>query len=99
MSFFKLTDDEFEEQFKPVENIEQSQGVYQFDAYDIKDSGFLKFMAINYPAHVWTRIDGDDGCVYNINGWHIVNSIDYLVTEVPWQEHNDYEVLDYRPNK
>ncbi len=38
MSFIKLTEDEFEVQFKPVENLEQGQGVYQFDAYDEKDN-------------------------------------------------------------
>ena len=80
MSFIQLTEDEFETQFKPVENSEQGQGVYQFDAYDEKDCGFLQFMAINYPTHVWTRIDGDEGCLYNLNGWHIVKRIDYIVT-------------------
>ena len=98
MSFIKLTEDEFEAKFKPVENLEQDQGTYQFDAYDEKDSGFLQFMATNYPAHVWTRIDGDDGRLYTINGWHIVDRIDYLVTEVPWQKHHDYEILDYLPH-
>ena len=97
MSLIKLTDDEFETQFKPVENVAQGQGVYQFDAYDEKDSGFLQFMAINHPAHVWTRIDGEDGCIYNINGWHIVDRIDYVITEVPWLYENEYEVLDYMP--
>ena len=97
MSFIKLTEEEFEMQFRPVENIEQGLGIYQFDAYDEKDAGFLQFMATSYPAHVWTRIDGDDGCLYNINGWHIVNRVDYIVTEVPWLEHHDYEVLDYMP--
>ncbi len=97
MSFIKLTEDEFEVQFKPVENIEHGQGIYQFDAYDEKDYGFLQFMAINHPTHVWTRIDGDDGRLYNINGWHIVNRIDYIITEVPWQVDNEYEALDYEP--
>ena len=97
MSLIKLTDDEFDAQFKPVENLEQGQGVYQFDAYDAKDNGFLQFMAINHPTHVWTRIDGEDGYIYNINGWHIVNRIDYVITEVPWSDCHDYEVLDYTP--
>ncbi len=97
MSLIKLTEDEFDSQFSPVENIEQGQGVYQFDAYDEKDKGFLKFIAEHYPAHIWTRIDGNNGCIYNINGWHIVNRIDYIITEVPWLEDNDYEVLDYEP--
>lgn len=98
MSFIKLTEDEFDSQFSPVENIEQDQGVYQFDAYNEKDSGFLQFIAINYPPHVWTRIDDDDGHLYINNGWHIVNRIDYIVTEVPWRIHYDYEVLDYLPH-
>jgi len=42
--------------------------------------------------HIWTRIDGDDGCLYNINGWHIVSRIDYIITEISWLEHHDYEV-------
>lgn len=83
MSFIKLTEDEFDSQFSPVENIEQGRGVYLIDAYDENDSGFLQFIAFNYPAHVWTRIDGDDGRLYIINGWHIVNRIDYIVTEIP----------------
>jgi hypothetical protein len=97
MSLIQLSEDEFETQFMPVENLEQGQGVYQFDAYDAKDSGFLQFMAINHPTHVWTRIDGDDGCLYNINGWHIVNRIDYIVTEVPWLKNHDYEVQYFTP--
>ncbi len=75
MSFIKLTEDQFSQKFKPCENIEQGEGCFQFDAYDDKDSGFLHFMANHYPTHVWTRIDGDDGCIYIINGWHIVDRI------------------------
>lgn len=97
MSFIKLTEDEFYAQFKPVENTEHGEGIYQFDAYDAKDSAFLQFIAINYPTHIWTRIDGDDGCIYNINGWHIVNRIDYLITEIPWLENHNYEIQDYMP--
>lgn len=95
MSFIKLTEDEFEAQFKPIENLEQGQDIYQFDAYSSKDSGFLQFMAVNHPNHIWTRIDGEDGCIYNINGWHIVNRIDYVITKVPWLDNHEYEVLDY----
>lgn len=97
MPFIQLTEDEFEDQFKPVENIDQGKGSYQFDAYDSTDKGFLQFMATNHPNHVWTRIDGDDGCINIINGWHIVDRIDYIVTEVQWLDNHDYEALDYMP--
>ena len=97
MSLIKLTYDEFEAQFKPVENPDHDHGVFQFDAYDKNDSDFLEFMSVNYPNHIWTRIDGEDGCIYNINGWHIVNRIDYIITEIPWLTCHDYEILDYMP--
>ena len=97
MNLIKLTYDEFEDQFKPVENLNADHGDSQFDIDNENDSNFLKFMSNNYPFHVWTRIDGDDGYVYNINGLHIVNRIDYVITEVPWQEDHDYEILDYLP--
>lgn len=99
MSYIELTEDDFDAQFLPVENLEQGHGVYQFDAYDSKDRDFLQFMAANYPTHVWTRIEGADGCLYNINGWHIVNRIDYVITEVPWLEKNEYQALDYKPHE
>lgn len=99
MNLIKLTEDAFDAQFKPVENIEQGQGIFQFDAYDSKDKGFFQFMAEHYPTHVWTRIDGDDGQIYNINGWHIVNRIDYVVTEAPWLENHEYEALAYEANQ
>ncbi len=98
MSFIKLTDNEFFEKFIPCENVEQGEGCFHFDAYDVKDSGFLQLMATHYPNHIWTRIDGDDGCIYKINGWHIVDRIDYLITEAPWLGNHEYEVLDYRPD-
>ncbi len=66
-------------------------------AYDENDSDFLQFMSNNHPNHVWTRIDGADGYIYNINGWHIVDRIDYVITEVPWLDYHNYEVLDYMP--
>lgn len=97
-NLIKLKEDEFHEQYKPMENPEHSPGFYQFDAYDDKDIGFLSFMAFHYPEYVWTRIDGDDGCIYIINGWHIVNRIDYVVTEVPWQSDSSYEILDFKPD-
>ncbi len=58
---------------------------------------FLQFMAEHYPAYIWIWINGNGDCIYNINGWHVVNRIDYIITEVPRQADNEYEVLDYEP--
>ena len=95
MSYIQISEDDFELQFKPVENPDPNQGDYHFDVCNKHDKGFLQFIASNYPSHIWTRIDGDDGNICIINGWHIVNRIDYIVTEVPWLTQHEYEVIDY----
>jgi len=97
MAFIKLTEDAFFENFKPLENLEQGHGNYYFETENEIDRVFLQFMAQRYPRHIWTRIDGADGCIYNINGWHIVDKIDFLITEVPWVKNHEYEILDYSP--
>lgn len=33
--------------------------------------------------HVWTIVDGDDD-LYALAGFHVVNRVGYVVTEVPW---------------
>lgn len=45
------------------------------------------------PRTVWTLIDGDDGKSYVVNGYHHVNRIAYMITEVPF-EGEFLEVLD-----
>jgi hypothetical protein len=98
MSFIKLTEDAFCKNFRPIENNGQGHGYYYFEAENPIDKSFLQFIAQHYPNHIWTRVDADDNCIYNINGWHIVDRIDYLVTGIPWVSGNEYEVLDYSPS-
>ena len=35
--------------------------------------------------NVWTLIDGDDGNIYAVAGYHIVNKIDYVITKKEWK--------------
>ena len=34
--------------------------------------------------HVWTRVDGDNGKLILLNGYHLCNRLDYCVTKLPW---------------
>ena len=34
---------------------------------------------------IWTMLDCD-GKIYISPGWHYVNRMDYIITEVPWKE-------------
>lgn len=36
------------------------------------------------PRHVWTLLDGDDGELYVCAGFHLVNRVNYIISEMPW---------------
>lgn len=38
--------------------------------------------------HIWTIVEGDDGDLYAIPGYHIVNHVGYIVTVKPWPHEN-----------
>lgn len=60
-------------------------GEMDFAALLDKAKEFAKGAAYDiYHRHIWTRIDGDDGEIWIVNGIHSVNRIDYIVTERPW---------------
>lgn len=43
--------------------------------------------------HVWTIMEDDYGNgAYAVPGYHIVNKIDYLVTEIPWTDETEQGV-------
>lgn len=41
--------------------------------------------------NVWTLVDGDNGKLYIIQGYHLVNRVNYLITDIP---HN-FKARDY----
>jgi len=80
----KYSEREFEEKFKPML------------APGVDDGGSIwtwsELKAADIPMNrVWTIVetgDEEDGNWYVIPGYHIVNKIDYAVTEVPWTHEN-----------
>lgn len=57
----------------------------QFQHEEVKD------LPLN---QVWTVVEGDNGKLYAITGFHIVNKLHYVVTEEPWTEED--ESIDYK---
>src|SRR5580658_9909359 len=43
----------------------------------------LDFVRRQDPRTIWTLLDGDDGDLYLVSGYHLVNRIGYLVSTVP----------------
>ena len=81
------TSEEWEEEFSPVDFTEE--GFENEEAYVpvYKDAveKAKKFNAGDPHLHIWSRMDSDDGGkLLLINGPSIRTTIDYCVTEKPW---------------
>ena len=71
--------DTWEEKYKPLTN--HFDGGDKFETYGEE----LEFVRAQDPRCVWTLVDGDDGNLYIVDGYHFVNRINYFVTEVPFE--------------
>jgi hypothetical protein len=52
----------------------------------------LEFVRKQDPATIWTLVDGDDGDMYVITGYHLVNRVGYLISTTPVPDDLDVEV-------
>ena len=76
-----LTYNEWAEHYKPIKNEitkYQSDFLTAFETYGEE----LEFVRSQPDENIWTEVDGDEG-VYIVNGYHLVNRIQYYVCEVP----------------
>lgn len=89
-----LTWEEFEAQFKPIKNPfgeDAALDGFMFETYE-PEATLVKAAD---PMKVWTHIDGDNNCTLITEGWHYVNRIGYVLTEVPFDPNCTYEI-DYQ---
>jgi hypothetical protein len=71
--------DAWEAKYKPVTN--QFDGTDKFETYGEE----LDFVRAQDPRCIWTLVDGDDGNLYIVDGYHLVNRLNYFITEVPFE--------------
>lgn len=45
--------------------------------------------------HLWTIVEGDDGDLYAVAGWHYVNRIKYVTTQEAWNENAERATFRY----
>ena len=58
-------------------------GDWHFDTVG-KDLDTIKEIAKKSPKHIWTLVDGEGPRIYALAGFHAVNRLGYMVTEIPW---------------
>ncbi len=94
--FIELTEDEFEDRYKLVPNHINRNASWTygdgpgclFETYGAE----LAFVRQQDPLTVWTLVDGDDGDMYVISGFHFVNRIGFLISTVPIPENVTIQV-------
>jgi hypothetical protein len=52
----------------------------------------VEFVIKQDPKHIWTWIQGDMSDLI-VAGYHYVNRLGYYITELPWENEDDYALL------
>jgi len=89
--FIALTDGQWEDQFKPVDNIIEPDNDQRFETYG-KELDYVRLM--ESERRVWTCVEGEDDKLITVNGMAFVNRLYYYVCDVPYEPDTDYEVTD-----
>ena len=77
--------DAWEEKYQPLKNhIDKGNGIFENDKFETYGEE-LDFVRAQDPSYIWTLVDGDDGNLYIVNGYHLVNRINYFVTNLPFE--------------
>lgn len=86
-----LTYEEWEATYIPATNPEEDDAVVFYETYSphredvtIYAEQLAKEQGTRLYQHIWTRVDGDNGKLILLNGWHICNRLDYCVSHIPW---------------
>ena len=82
-----LTYDEWADEFGTLSNPAHPEGDY-FETYGPE----WEIVNATAPERVWTMVDGDDGELYVLHGFHWVNRIYYMLTERPGDFAVDYDI-------
>jgi hypothetical protein len=87
--FVEITWKEFEERFKPIKNhLSNDPDEIMFETYGDE----IEFVQKTDNRHIWTYGDGDY-CSFVSSGYHYINRIGYYITEIPWEENKEYQII------
>jgi hypothetical protein len=81
---------EWEAKFKPIKNHfrDPQHEEIAFETYGEE----VAFVQAQDPRYVWTNIQGDYSDLI-VAGYHYVNRLQYYITEIPWEDEDEYVLL------
>lgn len=68
--------EEFDEKYKVIYNPNNKE-TQLFETF----GDDLQFVSRQNKLKIWTVVEGDDGELYIVHGYHYVNRVGYLITE------------------
>jgi hypothetical protein len=81
--------DAFVEKYKPIKNhFSSDPDQFMFETYGDE----VDYVILQDNKNVWTWVDGD-GSDLLVAGYHYVNRVGYYITELPWEDDDDYVLL------
>lgn len=85
--------DDWFEKFRPIENPQTKDegNEYLFEDCYEEDKEFIHDRIGSKT--IWTRIFGENASVFLIEGRHLVNRDGYYVTEVPYEDGEQYNII------
>ncbi len=91
----KITEDNFDEVFKPQQNHLDDNASFNGWMYETygEEVDYV-FNLAKTTKRVWTIIEGDDDTMYYATGFHLVNRLGYIVCEVEYTEEMDIKLDD-----
>lgn len=91
----QINDNDFIARFKPKKNHLDDNASFDGCMYETygTEYEYVNDVLKTAPCNVWTVIDCDGELVIS-NGWHFVNRMGYIITEVAFGEDELIEVID-----
>ena len=91
--------DAWEANYKPIKNpfAQKQQGKFIEDKFETygEELDYVRSIADTEPRRVWTLVDGADGNLYIVDGYHLVNRVNYFITKEPLEGDGFMEVPYY----
>lgn len=83
--------DAFAEKYKPEYNYingNTDEYNHSFETYGAE----VDYVKSKDDKYIWTRVQGDMSDLI-VAGYHLVNRLEYYVTEIPWTDEDEYVLL------
>ena len=80
--------DAWAEKYKPIKNKFSKHDEVMFETYGEE----VEFVQAQDPKYVWTNVQGDMSDLI-VAGYAYVNRLCYYVTEIPWENEDEYVLI------